>query len=217
MLRAYALTADENGRFQEAAASYEAALLADPADLEVTVNLAVLYWQATGRGRGAAGALPQEFLKHAQKRLRELLGSASDRAATERRPSGQRGNPQRGSAREPPAGASEGIPSGETPSGGERFADCAELRFWKKYITATEAGKPLQPSECRQLMQERPDYLEPAFVVFSDSAGEEAEPEAMRLLVDYSAQPTARGRYVTSIINAVMQKQRWHAGFAPTA
>jgi hypothetical protein len=66
-------------------------------------------------------------------------------------------------------------------------------------------------------MQERPDYLEPAFVVFSDSAGEEAEPEAMRLLVDYSAQPTARGRYVTSIIIAVMRKARWHAGFAPTA
>jgi hypothetical protein len=206
------LTADENGRFQEAAASYEAALLADPADLEATVNLAVLYWQATGRGHGASGALPQEFVKHAQKRLRELLGSASDRAATER------------SAREPPAGASEGdraasegIPSGETPSGGERFADCAELRFWKKYITAADAGKPLQPSECRQLMQERPDYLEPAFVVFSDSAGEEAEPEAMRLLVAYSAQPTARGRYVTSVINAVMRKARWYADFAPTA
>ena len=198
MLRAYALTADENGCFQEAAASYEAALLADPADLEATVNLAVLYWQATARG--AAGALPQEFLKHAQKRLRELLGSASDRAASE----GDRA-------------ASEGIPSGGIPSGGERFADCAELRFWKKYITAADAGELLQPSECRQLMQERPDYLEPAFVVFSDSAGKEAEPEAMRLLVDYSAQPTARGRYVTSIINAVMQKQRWHAGFAPTA
>jgi len=171
-LRAYAVTADENGRFQEAAASYEAALLADPADLEATVNLAVLYWQATGRG--ASGALPQEFLKHAQKRLRELLGSAS-------------------------------------------FADCAELRFWKKYITAADAGEPLQPSECRQLMQERPDYLEPAFVVFSDSAGEEAEPEAMRLLVDCSAQPTARGRYVTSVINAVMRKARWYADFAPTA
>ena len=176
MLRAYALTADENGRFQEAAANYEAALLADPADLEATVNLAVLYWQATGRDRAAPRSLPQEFLQHAQNRLQELLRSA-----------------------------------------GERFADRAELQFWKKYITAADAGEPLQPSECRQLMQERPDYLEPAFVVFSDSAGEEAEPEAMRLLVDYSAQPTARGRYVTSIINAVMQKQRWHAGFAPTA
>jgi hypothetical protein len=93
MLRAYALTADENGRFREAAASYEAALLADPADLEATINLAVLYWQATFHSRGASGALPQEFLKHAQKRLPELLGSA-----TERRPSGQRGNPQRGRA-----------------------------------------------------------------------------------------------------------------------
>jgi glucose-6-phosphate-specific signal transduction histidine kinase len=38
-----------------------------------------------------------------------------DRAATERRPSGQRGNPQRGPAREPPAGASEGTPSAGTP------------------------------------------------------------------------------------------------------
>ncbi len=39
--------------------------------------------------------------------------SRRDRAATERRPSGQRGNPQRGPAREPPAGASEGIPRGD--------------------------------------------------------------------------------------------------------
>jgi tetratricopeptide (TPR) repeat protein len=179
MLRAYALTADENGRFQEAAASYEAALLSDPADLETTVNLAVLYWQATGRGRAAPrslSSLPQEFLEQAQKRLQELLESAS-----------------------------------------ERFADRAELQFWKKYIAAADAGEPFEPGECRQLMQERPDYLEPAFVVFSDSAGEEAEPEAMRLLVDYSAQPTARGRYVTAIIDAVMRKQRWHAGFEPTA
>jgi tetratricopeptide (TPR) repeat protein len=188
MLRAYALTADENGRFQEAASSYEAALLSDPADLETTVNLAVLYWRATGRGRSAPSSLPQEFLKQAQKRLRELLESAGDRAVSE-----------------------------GTPSGGERFADRAELRFWKKYIAAADAGEPLEPGECRQLLQERPDYLEPAFVVFSDSAGEEAEPEAMRLLVDYSEQPTARGRYVTAIIDAVMRKQRWHAGLEPTA
>jgi hypothetical protein len=55
MLRAYALTADENGRFQEAAASYEASLLSDPEDLEATVNLAVLYWRAAGCGRSAPG------------------------------------------------------------------------------------------------------------------------------------------------------------------
>ena len=174
MLRAYALTADENGRFEEAAASYEASLLSDPADLEATVNLAVLYWRAAGPSRSAADALPREFLTQARQRLHELLESAS-----------------------------------------QRFADRAEIRFWKKYIAAADAGKPLQPTECRQLMRERPDYLEPAFVVFSGSAGAEAEPEAMRLLVDCAEQPTARGRYVTSIINAVLQKQRWRAGFEP--
>jgi hypothetical protein len=172
MLRAYALTADENGRLEEAAASYEASLQSDPADLEATVNLAVLYWRAAGCGRSAPGSLPREFLTQARQRLHELLESA-----------------------------------------GQRFADRAEIRFWKKYIAAADAGEPFQPTECRQLMREHPDYLEPAFVVFSDSAGTEAEPEAMRLLVGYSEQPTARGRYVTSIINAVLQKQRWRAGF----
>lgn len=167
MLRAYALTADENGRFQEAAASYEASLLSDPMDLEATVNLAVLYWRAAGHGRSAPGPLPHEFLTQARERLHELLESAS-----------------------------------------ERFADRAEVRFWRKYIAAADAGEPLARAECRQLMREHPDYLEPAFVVFSDSAGEEAEFEAMRLLVDYCEQPTARGRYVTSIIGAVLQKQR---------
>jgi len=44
------------------------------------------------------------------------LAYPDNRAATERRPSGQRGNPQRGPARESPAGASEGIPSGDDQS-----------------------------------------------------------------------------------------------------
>ena len=61
MLRAYALTADENGRLEEAAASYEASLLADPADLEATVNLAVLYWRAAGCGHSTPSSLPREI------------------------------------------------------------------------------------------------------------------------------------------------------------
>jgi hypothetical protein len=166
MTRAYALTADENGRFEEAAAGYEALLLSDPADLEATVNLAVLYWQAGHAG--SAPGLSCEFLSYARRRLHELLESAS-----------------------------------------HRFADSAQLRFWSKYIGATDSGKPFEPTECRQLMRECPDYLEPAFVVFSNSGGEEAEPEAMRLLADYSEQPTARRRYVTSIITAVLRKERW--------
>jgi hypothetical protein len=174
--RAYAVRADENGRIQEAAAGYEEALLSDPADLEATVNLTVLYWRATRRNTSGPAAVPAEFLLHASTRLQELLESA-----------------------------------------GRRFADSAEIRFWKKYIAAVDCGKPLGSTECRRLMRERPDYLEPAFVVFSDSEGEEAEPEAMRLLVDYSEQPTARGRYVTSVINAVLSKHRWRRVTGPAA
>jgi hypothetical protein len=170
-LRAFAVLADENGCSQQAAASYEAALVSDPADLESTVNLAVLYWRASGRRPTAPGELPGEVLQRAEQRLGELVERAS-----------------------------------------ERFAGRAEWRFWKRYIAATEAGQLLEPEECRQLLRERPDYLEPAFVLFSDTAGEEAEPEAMRLLVAYSEQPTARGRYVTARINAVIQKYRRHRG-----
>jgi hypothetical protein len=176
MTRAYALTADENGWFQQAAAGYEAALLANPADLEATVNLAVLYWRACGRDSCASGWLPAEFSSHAARRFPELLESAS-----------------------------------------QRFAGSAEVTFWKKYIAAAGCGEPLAPAECRQLMRERPDYLEPACVVFATSAGEEAEPEAMRLLAATADQPTTRGRYVTSIINAALRQQRWRSRGIATA
>jgi hypothetical protein len=175
MTRAYALTADENGCFELAAAGYEAALLADPADIEATVNLAVLYWQAAGHCACGAGSMPAKFSSHAGQRLHELLGSAS-----------------------------------------HRFADRAEVCFWNKYIAAAESGEPLEPRECLQLMREHPDYLEPAFVVFAESAGEEAEPEAMRLLADCSDRPTARGRYVTSIISAALRRQRWRSACLAT-
>src|SRR5712671_6623125 len=82
MTCAYAVTADENGWLQQAAAGYEAALLADPADLEATVNLAVLYWQAAGDGSGAHGWLSAEFRLHARQRLPGLLESASQRFAS---------------------------------------------------------------------------------------------------------------------------------------
>ena len=199
MTRAYALAADENGWFEQAAAGYEAALLADPADLEATVNLTVLYWQAAGHCAGAAGhgahaaghcrcdcaaghctcgagSMPAEFSSHAGQRLHELLESAS-----------------------------------------RRFADRAEVCFWNKYIAAAESGEPLEPGKCLQLMRDHPDYIEPAFVVFAESACEEAEPEAMRLLADCSERPTARGRYVTSIISAALRRQRWRGAYRASA
>jgi hypothetical protein len=165
MARAYALTADENGRFPEAAAAYEASLLADPTDLEATINLVVLYWRVADPGVRDPAAVHPEFRAHAANKLDELLQSAS-----------------------------------------LRFPQSAELRFWTNYIATARIGRPLEPSACRQLLREHPSYLEPAFVVFSDSEGTEAE---MRLLADYSDQPTARGRYVTSIISGTLSRQRF--------
>jgi hypothetical protein len=72
-----------------------------------------------------------------------------DRAATERRPSGQRGNPQRGPAREPPAGASE-----ETPSGGA-------LRFLRPdgrsfdSVVAPEHTRPLYDAEALRAVHDQ--------------------------------------------------------------
>jgi hypothetical protein len=166
--RAYAVTADENGRFQQAAAAYETHLAESPADLEATLNLAVLYWQAAHFGVSSFHGTSPEFLAHAGKRLGEVLEHAS-----------------------------------------QRFADGAEVRFWRRYIARAEIGKPLEATECRQLLRERPDYLEPAFVVFSSSAGQEAEPQAMRLLAGCAEEPTARGRHVISVINGALRRQRW--------
>jgi hypothetical protein len=168
MARAYALTADENGRFPEAAAAYEASLLSDPTDLEATINLVVLYWRVADHGLRDLAAVHPEFRRYAANRLDEVLKSAS-----------------------------------------LRFPHSAELRFWTNHIATARIGRPFEPSACRQLLREHPSYLEPAFVVFSDSEGTEAEAEAMRLLADYSDQPTARGRYVTSIISGTLSRQRF--------
>jgi hypothetical protein len=68
-----------------------------------------------------------------------VVRPSGDRAATERRPSGQRGNPQRGSAREPPAGASE-----RTPSGGARLSHSGLLskRSARAPATSHWPGRP---------------------------------------------------------------------------
>ena len=93
-------------------------------------------------------------------------------------------------------------------SAAHRFATAAQIHFWRTYIAAARRGESLARATCRQLLNEHPDYLEPAFVVFSESKGTEAEVEAMRLLADYSEHSTARGRYVTSVITAALRKQR---------
>ncbi len=165
--RAFALTADENGRFDQAAAAYEAHLAFNPDDLEAILNLAVLYWQAAEACAAGHAASP-ELIDTAEDRMNALLDSAS-----------------------------------------LRFAGSAEMRFWREYITRAQLGEPLDAEDCRRLLRQRPDYLEPACVVFSNSSGLEAEPEAMRLLAQCAEQPTARNRHVISVINAVLRWQRW--------
>lgn len=76
-----ALAADREGRTEAAAAAYEGALASDPTDLAATLNLAVLYWQATDYGLSAVEQLQPEFVAHAGKRMRELLESAKQRFA----------------------------------------------------------------------------------------------------------------------------------------
>ena len=175
MTLAEALVADRQGRTQDAATVYEAVLLSAPDDLTATMNLAVLYWQATDFGNSAAEHLPPEFVAHAGKRLRELVGAAQGRFP-----------------REP------------------------EVLFWSRYVAWADVGEPFDPAECRELLRLYPDYLEPAFVLFSRSAGTEAEVEAMKLLERCSEDPTARNRYIVSVIKGVLKRRRPKKSGSPT-
>jgi hypothetical protein len=71
-----ALTADRAGEYESAAALYEETLRAGTASLEVILNLALLYWQASDPGTPGLG---REFLSMADRRLPELLDEACRR------------------------------------------------------------------------------------------------------------------------------------------
>jgi hypothetical protein len=88
------------------------------------------------------------------------------------------------------------------------MVDVPEARFWVKYIAWAEKGESFESAECRQLLQDFPNYLEPAMVLFSRSAGAEAEPEALRLVEKCSEAPTARCRYIQSVISGVLKRRR---------
>ena len=76
MTFADAVVADREGRMQAAADAYEEALLANPRDVSLVLDLAVLYWQATDFGISAAAHLSPEFVARAGTRFRELLDAA---------------------------------------------------------------------------------------------------------------------------------------------
>ncbi|MFN0246109.1 MAG: hypothetical protein ACKV2T_04325 [Kofleriaceae bacterium] len=74
-----AVAADRNGELELAAARYEQVLADGEASLDVLMNLAVLYWQATDPGMSAAKKLSRDFLAIAGSRCPELLDEAQRR------------------------------------------------------------------------------------------------------------------------------------------
>jgi hypothetical protein len=170
MSLADAHAADRNERLQEAADAYERVLAGDPHDLATTIDLAVLYWQATDFGMVAGLNLPDAFVDRAGRRLDELVRGAVAR-------------------------------SGDRP----------EVMFWAKYIAWAEYGEPFDPDECRVLLREYPEYLEPAMFLYSSSEGVEAEAEALRLLEHCAETRTTRCRYVASVIDSALKSKRFAA------
>ena len=72
-----ARAADRAGEVESAAARYEEVLAAGDHSLEVLLNLALLYWQATDPGLAAAKNIGPDFLAKAGRRTPELLEEAT--------------------------------------------------------------------------------------------------------------------------------------------
>ena len=69
--------ADRAGSVESAAARYEEVLAAGDYSLQVLLNLALLYWQATDPGLAAAKNIGPDFLTRAGRRTPELLEEAT--------------------------------------------------------------------------------------------------------------------------------------------
>lgn len=88
----------------------------------------------------------------------------------------------------------------------DRYPGSAEVRFWTRYIAWAERGEVLGPESCRQWLREEPEVLEPAMHLFALTDGVEGRPEAERLLRRSREAGTFRGRYVASVIEAVLKR-----------
>jgi hypothetical protein len=64
---------------EETAKAYERTLLDNPLDIDVTIDLVVLYWQAMDTGTVAAEQLSPRFVELAGRRLFEILDDAKVR------------------------------------------------------------------------------------------------------------------------------------------
>jgi len=74
-----ALNADRVGDLELAASQYEMLLSEGESDIELLLNLSILYWQATDPGLAAAKKLSPDFFAKAGVRFPELLAEAARR------------------------------------------------------------------------------------------------------------------------------------------
>lgn len=81
-----AWAADRKAELKLAAVRYEEVLAGGEASLEVLLNLAVVYWQATDTGVAAAKKLSPDLLATAGRRIPELLEEARRRWPTSTEP-----------------------------------------------------------------------------------------------------------------------------------
>jgi len=74
-----AISADRDGQVVKAATLYEIAIQSGEADVEVLLNLAVLYWESTDTGFRTHHILSDDFVDHAGFRYREILDEVGQR------------------------------------------------------------------------------------------------------------------------------------------
>lgn len=86
----------------------------------------------------------------------------------------------------------------------QRFPGAPEVEFWKRYIAWADLGEELDPDDCRRLLQQKPDYLEPSVYLLSATREQEYRTQAQRLLEHYRGQRTTRAKYITTVIESAL-------------
>lgn len=86
------------------------------------------------------------------------------------------------------------------------FPQSAEPEFWRRYIRWADLGEEFPVDACRELLQRDPTTLVPAMHQFSLTQGREGHDQALELLRQAREDGTARGRYVTSVVEGVLKR-----------
>ena len=89
------------------------------------------------------------------------------------------------------------------------FPSSTEARFWDRYIGWTDLGASrMTDEECIALLKEDASVLVPAMELFIRTAGREYRREAMELLRACRADGTAGARYVVSVLEGALKRER---------